>query len=116
MSKRSPKEKIMSILNDNDKKSPELKASIVEPILSFCSSAITFNFLLVAIQKIFQLSPYDLKIYLFYMIEYGVVFYNGRKQEFKIDKGGIDLLHLLKNEKIQKKDIINDITITFENN
>jgi hypothetical protein len=105
----------MSILNDNDKKSPELKASIVEPILSFCSSSITFNFLLITIQQISRISPYELKIYLFYMIEYGVVFYKGQKQEFIIDKGGIDLLHVLKREKIQKKDSMNDITITFEN-
>jgi hypothetical protein len=48
------------------------------------------------------------------MIEYGVISYNGQKQEFKIERGGIDLLNIIKKEKTIEKSNINDITITFE--
>ena len=48
------------------------------------------------------------------MIEYGVVSYNGQKQVYKIEKGGLDLLNIMKKEKTQRKVSIKDITITFE--
>lgn len=104
----------MSIINDNFTKSPELKASIIEPILLSCLNNSSFNLLLIIIQKIFRFSSFELKNYLFYMIEYGVISYNGQRQEFKIERGGIDLLNIIKKEKTIEKSNINDITITFE--
>lgn len=104
----------MSIINDNFTKSPELKASIIEPVLLCCLNNSSFNFLLITIQKIFRISCFELKNYLLYMIEYGVLSYNGQKQEFKIERGGIDLLDIIKKEKIIGKSNINDMTITFE--
>ena len=73
----------MSITGNNDIKSPELQASIIEPILLCCLYNVSFNFLLQTIQKTFQISYYDLKNYLFYMIEYGVVPYNGQNKYIK---------------------------------
>jgi hypothetical protein len=104
----------MSITGNNDIKSPELQASIIEPTLLCCLCSVSFNFLLLTIQKIFQISYYDLKNYLFYLIEYGVVSYNGQKQVYKIEKGGLDLLNIMKKEKTQRKVSIKDIIITFE--
>lgn len=105
----------MSIVKDNDTKSPELKASIIESILLCCSYNTTFNLLVITVQKTFRISYHELKNYLFYMIEYGVISYNGQKQEYKIEEGGLDLLNVIKKEKNQGKDNINNITITFEN-
>ena len=104
----------MSTINDNFTKSPELKASIIEPILLGCLNNSSFNFLLLTIQKIFRISCFELKNYLLYMIEYGVISYNGQRQEFKIERGGIDLLNIIKKEKTIEKSDINDIIITFE--
>lgn len=104
----------MSIISDNNTKSPELQASILEPILLCCLYSVSFNSILLTIQKILQVSFYDLKNYLFYMVEYGVVSYDGQRQAYRIEKGGLDLLNLLKKERNQRKVSIKDITITFE--
>jgi len=51
---------------------------------------------------------------LFCIIGYGVVSYNGQKQAYKIEKGGLDLLNILKKEKIQRKVSIKDIIIPLK--
>jgi hypothetical protein len=104
----------MSTISHNDTKSPELQAFIIEPVLSCCLCSVSFNFLLKAIQKRFQISCHDLKIYLFYMIEYDVLSYNGQKQSYEIEEGGLNLLSMIKKEKTQGKVNIKDITIRFE--
>ena len=91
-----------------------MKAFIIEPILLCCLYSVSFNFLLLKTQKIFQISYYDLKNYLFYLIEYGVISYNGQIQAYKIEKDGLDLLNIIKKETTQRKVNIKDITITFE--
>ena len=58
--------------------------------------------------------PYAIiKIYLFYLIDFEAISYNGQKKIFKISDGGLDLLEMIDKEKKQKKDI-KDIIITFE--
>jgi hypothetical protein len=104
----------MSIINNKGIKSPELKASIVEPILLRCGSKVSFDILALAIQQNFQISFIDLKIYLFYLIDYEVISYNGQEQMFTIEGGGLDLLDLINMEKIQEKVDIGDIRIILE--
>ena len=48
------------------------------------------------------------------MIEYDVLSYNGQKQVYEIEEGGLNLLSMIKKESAQGKVTIKDITITFE--
>jgi hypothetical protein len=104
----------MYIISNNDTKSPELQASIIEPILLSCMDGISFNLLLLIMRKILQIYSFKLKRYLFYLIDYGVISYDGLKQAYKIENGGLGLLEMIKKEKIREKADINEITITFE--
>jgi hypothetical protein len=56
----------------------------------------------------------DLKMYLFYMIEYGLVSYDGQKRVFTIEDGGIDLFDMINEEKTKHRTDIDDITIILE--
>ena len=82
----------MSIINNKDIKSPELKASIVEPILLRCVNKVSFYILALAIQQNFQISFIELKIYLFYLIDYEVISYDGEEQMFTIEGGGMEFI------------------------
>jgi hypothetical protein len=55
-----------------------------------------------------------LKIYLFYLIDYDLVSYNGQKQIFSIKDNGYDLLDMIEIEKNEEKSNIEDIVITIE--
>jgi hypothetical protein len=60
------------------------------------------------------LSDIIIKEYLFYLIDYELVSYNGQKQIFSIEYWGFGLLDMIDEEKRQEKIDIDDITITFE--
>ncbi len=55
-----------------------------------------------------------IKNYLFYLIEYEIISYNGQKKIFTIDDEGFDLLKMIYKEIQQGKKDIKDITIIFE--
>ena len=58
--------------------------------------------------------PYVIiKNYLFYLIDFEAISYNGQKNIFKISDGGLDLLEMIDKEK-KKKNRYKDIIITFE--
>jgi hypothetical protein len=48
------------------------------------------------------------------MIEYELVSYDGQKQVFTIEGGGIDLFDMINEEKTKHRTDINDITIILE--
>ena len=54
-----------------------------------------------------------IKRYLFFLINYDLVSYNGQKRVFTIEIGGIKILSLIDNEK-KEKTRIEDIVITIE--
>jgi hypothetical protein len=109
----------MSIIY-KDIKTPELQASIVEPILLRCTNKVSFYVLALAIQQIVPMSFSDLKKYLFYLIDYGFVSYNGQEQMFTIRDEGFGLLDMIdvyiesEIERGLEGTGINDIVITFE--
>ena len=95
----------------NSLKSPELQSAIIESILISCINGSTIDYLMHAIQKILPSSSHGiLKKYLFYLIDYEVVSYNGKIQAFVIEVGGHNLLEWIKiskNDKITKsKDVV----------
>ena len=104
----------MHISHDKDIKSPALQAAVVEAILKLCVNGITMYDLKLKTDSILSLM-YDIaKKYLFYLIDYGLVSYNGQKQIFVIEDGGNDLLCMIEEKKRQLTTNINNITITFE--
>ena len=60
------------------------------------------------------ISSNKLKSYLFYLIDYDLVSYNGQKRIFSIELGGIQILSMIDKEKRDAKINIRDIVITIE--
>jgi hypothetical protein len=105
----------MTFLYSN-KNSPKLKASIIEPILLLCINGISIYELPIEIQKIMPLPLpcKTIKKYLFYLISYGLVSYDGQRQIYMTEDGGLDLLYEIHQEKQNTFAISEDITITLE--
>jgi len=104
----------MSIAHNKEIRSPKLQADIIEQILLCCTNKISFYILVSTIQKIMTISLWDLKRYLFYLIDYRLISYNGQKQIFTIEYGGFGLLDIINKEKRQRRNNLKDFTITFE--
>jgi predicted transcriptional regulator len=102
----------MTFLYSN-KRSPKLKASIIEPILLLCINGISIYELPTEIQKIMPLPCKTLKKYLFYLISYELLSYDGQRQRYMTEDGGLDLLYKIHQEK-NTFAISEDITITIE--
>jgi predicted transcriptional regulator len=104
----------MSINHNKDIKPPDLEASIVEPILTICIDGSSIFEISWKIQTMIRLSHTTIKRYLFYLIDYEVITYEGHKQTFKTTYEGHNLLGLIDKEKRQGNMDIHNITITFE--
>ncbi len=106
----------MSSSNNNIKKikSPQLQSVIVEPILICCMNGASICELSMGIQRTTPL-PYDtLKKYLFFLINYELLSYNGQTKVYLTEDRGFDLLDTINKEK--KTSMVNseDIVITIE--
>ena|ERR687889_747427 len=98
----------------SNKRSPKLKASIIEPILILCINGISIYELPIEIQRMLPLPCKALKKYLFYLVSCELLSYSGQSQIYVTEDGGLDLLHKIHQEK-QKTLVTNeDITITIE--
>jgi predicted transcriptional regulator len=104
----------MSISHNKDIKSPELKASIVEPLLTICIKGLSIFEISWKIQTMMVLPYIIIKRYIFYLIDYEVMRYDGQKQIFTTTYEGHNLLDMIDKEKKQENNDINDIIITFE--
>ena len=95
-------------------KSPKLKAVIVESILVYCHDGASICELSFEIQRIMPLPYNALKKYLFYLISYEILSYDGQRQVYVMEDGGYDLLDAINREK--RKTMVNseDIVITIE--
>jgi hypothetical protein len=95
-------------------KSPKLKAVIVESILVYCLDGASIWELSFEIQRIMPLPYNALKKYLFYLISYEILSYDGQRQVYLIEDGGYDLLDTINREK--RKTMVNseDIMIAIE--
>ncbi len=99
---------------NKNSRSPDLQAFIVEPILVACMDDATIDEIAKEIATVIP-SPYPiLKDYLFFLIEYGLVSYNGLKRLFSIDDGGWEMMHLLGRQKRIDGIDIKDIVINLE--
>lgn len=99
---------------DHTIKSQELEAIIVERILAMCVKGASFNELKDATQRVASFSRYILKKYLFYLIEYGIISYQGQNQVYVIMWEGLNLLSIINIEKRIRQSDIEDIVICLE--
>jgi predicted transcriptional regulator len=91
-----------------------LEAAIVEPILEACASEASIMELTCVTQRLLP-TPYNtLKKYLFYLIEYDLVAYRGRKRAYVITYNGLSLLFEIKREKMMVDSDSNDVLISFD--
>jgi hypothetical protein len=106
----------MSSSNNNIKKikSPKLQSVIVEPILTYCMNGASICELSMEIQRITPLPYNALKKYLFFLINYEILSYDGQRQVYLTEDRGYDLLDTINREK--KTSMVNseDIVITIE--
>ncbi len=99
----------------NSLKLPELQSVIIESILTSCINGSTINHHMYAMQRILPLFSYAiLKKYLFYLIDYELVSYNGKDQTFVIEVGGHDLLEWIKINEKNKITRSKDVVIIIE--
>jgi hypothetical protein len=108
----------MSSINDKNNiksiKSPKLQGVIVEPILVYCINGISICELSFEIQRVIPLPYKALKKYLFYLINYELLSYDGQRQIYITEDGGLDLLDKIGEEKRITMTNSEDIVITLE--
>ena len=75
------------------------RGDIVEYILSLCLTGATLDDFL---DWMSVLSPTVLKKYLFYLIEYDFILYNGQKQMYLVKDRGSEVLSAIMEEKVDK--------------
>ncbi len=83
--------KVVKSNKENGKKIT-MKAIIIQPILISCFQGITISNLVSTISMVMPIHSDLIKKYLFYMIEYNLLIYNGRKQLFTTSRDGVNLL------------------------
>ena len=104
----------MHYKHDHTIKTQELEAIIVEQILAISINGAGFNELKDATQRVASFSRYILKKYLFYLIEYGIISYQGQNQVYVITWEGLNLLSIINIEKRIRQSDIGDIVICLE--
>ena len=88
-----------SIDNKNHIKFYKLKGAIVEEILLYCIEYTSILEISFEVQKILPLPFSYIKVYLFYLIDYGFISYNGQKQKLLTEKKGFELLYEINKKK-----------------
>ena len=107
----------MNFINNNtNTDSPELQSLFLEPILLYCIKGVSFTCLIEIIQKKLSLpiSSKSIKEYLYHLINYELVIYNGQRRIFLIKNEGINLLFSIYKEKKINKINSEDLIITLE--
>jgi hypothetical protein len=82
--------------------------------LAICINGARFNELKDVTQRVASFSRYILKKYLFYLIEYGIISYQGQNQVYVITWEGLNLLSIINIEKRIRQSDIGDIVICLE--
>lgn len=103
----------MSLIDyDANNESPELQSILLEPILLHCIEGCSMSDLIKVIQDNFliPISCSTLKQYLYHLINYDLVSYNGKKNFFETKNEGMNLLFMINKEKktigIKSEDLI----------
>lgn len=100
----------MTLLNDRNR-SPKLQANVVEALLISCIRGCSLNEMMI---KMDDPSISIIKIYLFYLIDYCIISYDGENQLYTTEAEGFELLCHIYKEKIVANVDSKDIMIFIE--
>ena len=91
-----------------------MQAVIFQPILLMCLKGSPLHAIYLNIQRILPISDGLIKKYLFYLIEYGFVSYNGNNQTFFSSDSGLNLLLKIERKKLIEKITTSEILLYLE--
>ncbi|MGN6630505.1 MAG: hypothetical protein ACTHKJ_11655 [Candidatus Nitrosocosmicus sp.] len=103
----------MNINHNKETELPKLRADIIESILTSCFKGESIECLLYNEKNLDSSNKNIVKKYLFFLIEFELLSYNGQKKIFIIEKRGYDLLNIIEEEKRNGNTETHNILITF---
>ncbi|MGN6613853.1 MAG: hypothetical protein ACTHKC_02310 [Candidatus Nitrosocosmicus sp.] len=103
----------MNINHNKETELPKLRADIIESILTLCFKGESIECLLYNEKNLASFNKNIVKKYLFFLIEFDLLSYNGQKKIFIIEKRGYDLLNIIEEEKRNGNTETHNILITF---
>ncbi|HKU83444.1 MAG TPA: hypothetical protein VJP58_05325 [Candidatus Nitrosocosmicus sp.] len=106
----------MKLIKDEEKTENILvmQAVIFQPILLVCLKGSSIQNIYLNIQRLLPISNELIKKYLFYLIEYGLISYNGNDHSFFSSNAGINLLFKIEHKKLTEKITTSDILLYLE--
>ena len=91
-----------------------MQAVIFQPILLMCLKGSPLHAIYLKIQRLLPISPELIKKYLFYLIEYGLISYNGKNHSFFSSDSGLNLLLKIERKKLIEKVTTSEILLYLE--
>ena len=106
----------MKLIKDEEKTQNILvmQAIIFQPILLLCLKGAPIQSIYWNIQKLLPISDELIKKYLFYLIEYGLISYNGNNHSYFSSDAGVNLLFKIERKKLTEKITTSEILLYLE--
>ena len=106
----------MKLIKDEEKTQNILvmQAIIFQPILLLCLKGASIQSIYWNIQKLLPISDELTKKYLFYLIEYGLMSYNGNNHSYFSSDAGVNLLLKIERKKLTEKITTSEILLYLE--
>jgi hypothetical protein len=91
-----------------------MQAVILQPILLMCLKGSQIRSIYLNIQRLLPISDELIKKYLFYLIEYGLITYNGTNHSYFSSDAGVNLLFRIEHKKFTEKITTSEILLYLE--
>jgi Tfp pilus assembly ATPase PilU len=106
----------MKLIKDHEKTKNILvmEAVIFQPILLMCLRGSSIQRINLNIQRLLPISSELIKKYLFYLIEYGLISYDGSSRSYFSSNEGITLLVKIERKKVTEKLTTSDLLLYLE--
>ncbi len=106
----------MKLIKDHEKTKNILvmEAVIFQPILLICLRGSSIQRINLNIQRLLAISSELIKKYLFYLIEYGLISYDGSSRSYFSSNEGVTLLVKIERKKVTEKLTTSDLLLYLE--
>lgn len=106
----------MKLIKDEERTQDILvmQAVIFQPILLVCLKGSSIQSIYCNIQRLLSISDELIKKYLFYLIEYGLITYNGNTNSYFSSDAGANLLFKIERKKLTEKITTSEILLYLE--
>ena len=91
-----------------------MQAVIFQPMLLLCLKGSPIQSIYLNVQKLLPISDELIKKYLFYLIEYGLISYNGNNHSYFSSDAGVNLLTKIERKKLTEKITTSEILLYLE--